>query len=238
MRYIYYLPGKSEEEQLKGIKDFLASRGVYPGDCTKLQPDYSFEDRNYAQSVRNLISDLNSGDVLYVWDFASLAKSLEELYTVLLLGINKGLSIVQCLDGTVASNDSSESIAIVNAIGIASRIELKVSKIQRVQRNTAQKESKTNQISKKAQANRPESYDPNKIIIRRYTDKSVIVCGDSRDYKDAIKAIGGLFNPKIDNGHAAWIVSLRKLPQLQEALAGANYVVQQDCYISRSDFNK
>ena len=225
MRYIYLLPDSSEEEQRKGIKEYLSLRGIYPGDCTTLQSDYDYDDHAYDQGIRNLISGLKHGDTLYVWDFSSLAKSLENLYTNLLLGTNEGVSIVQCLDGTVASNESTESIAIVNAIGIASRIELKVSKIQRRQKYTASQESKSASTSSKSQISRVESFDPDKIVIRRYSDKSVIVCGDSREYKEAIKEIGGLFNPKIDNGRPAWIVSLRKLQQLQEILAGANYLI-------------
>lgn len=218
MRYIYCLPGTTEAEQRKGIKDYLASRGVFPGDCTSLQPDYGYDETDYDQGVRNLISSLETGDVLYVWDFSALAKSLECLHTVLLLGTNEGVSFVQCMDGIVASNESPESMAIVNAIGIASRIELKISKIQRKQKYSTPKESKGTTSSPKIQPMYQTPNEPGKIVVRRYSDKSVIVCGDTREYKDAIREVGGLFNPKIDNGRAAWVVALRKLGQLQEAL--------------------
>ncbi len=236
MRYIYYLPGNSEDEQRKGIKEYLSLRGIFPGDCTTLQADYAYEESEYDLGIRNLISSLKEGDTLYVWDFSSLGKSLESLYTNLLLGTNDGVSIVQCLDGTVASNESAESIAIVNAMGIASRIELKISKIQRKQKYSGSQEAKAS--NKKSSPVIQGTSDPEKIVVRRYSEKSVLVCGDSREYKDAIHGIGGIFNPKIDNGKPAWIVSLRKLQQLQEALAGANYVILQDCYISRKDYVK
>lgn len=238
MRYIFYLPGNSEEEQKKGIKEYLSVRGIYPGDCTVLQSDYAYEEAEYDQGIRNMISGLKEGDTLYVWDYSSLGKSLECLYTNLLLGANEGLSIVQCMDGTVASNDSAESMAIVNAIGIASRIETKISKIQRIQKFCGLKEAKGTNTNKKSPPVKQEIDDPEKIVVRRYSEKSVVVCGDSREYKDAIHGIGGIFNPKIDNGKPAWIVSLRKLQKLQEVLAGANYVILQDCYISKKDFNK
>lgn len=234
MRYIYYLPGTAEDEQRKGIKEYLSLRGIYPGDCTTLQADYPYDESDYDRGIRNLISNLKEGDTLYVWDFSSLGKSLESLYTNLLLGTNEGISIVQCLDGTVASNESAESIAIVNAIGIASRIELKISKIQRKQKYSSSQETKAS--NKKTTPVIQGISDPERIVVRRYSEKSVLVCGDSREYKDAIHGIGGIFNPKIDNGKPAWIVSLRKLQLLQEALAGANYVVLQECYISRKDF--
>ena len=232
MRYIYYLTDSSEDEQRKGIKEYLSLRGIYLGDCTTLQADYSYEEPAYDQGIRNLISALEAGDILYVWDFSSLAKSLENLYTNLLLGTNKGVSIIQCLDGTVASNESAESIAIVNAIGIASRIEIKVSKVQKRQKysthqgNIANVRGKTEKIS---------DHDT-LLIVKRYSEKSVIICGDSRMYKDDIRKIGGIFNYKIDNGRPAWIVSLRKLQKIQAVLAGANYVISQDCYISKADY--
>ena len=236
MRFIYCVPDDSDAEQRKGIKEYLSTRGVYMGDCTTLQSDYPFNDPNYDLGIRNLISNMNDGDLLYVWDYSALARSLESLYTILLVGINKGISIVQCLDGTIASNESAESIAIVNAIGIASRIEQKVSRILRRQKYSTPQESKPTS-KKRSPASRREVYEPDKIVVRRYSEKSVLVCGDSRQYKDAIHEIGGIFNPKIDNGRPAWVVSLRKLNKLQAALAGANYIVTQDCYISREDFS-
>ena len=237
MRFIYYIPAEAEEEQQNGIKDYLSSRGVYTGDCTILHSDYSYDDSNYVLGMRNLVSSLNHGDVLYVWDYAALARSLESLHTILLIG-TMGVSIIQCLDGTIASNESPESIAIVNAIGIASRIELKVSKIQRRQKYSISQESKvTADKGKRIHTIRERLYEPDKIVVRRYSEKSVLVCGDSRAYKEAIHGIGGLFNPRIDNGRAAWVVSLKKLKKLQEVLAGANYTITQDCYISRDSFS-
>ena len=237
MRFIYCIPEVSEAEQRKGIKDYLTSRGVYTGDCTTLQSDYPYDDINYDLGMRNLVSNLSDGDVLYVWDYAVLSKSLESLHTTLLIGVNKGVSIVQCLDGTVASNESTESIAIVNAIGIASRIEQKVSRIQRRQKYAFSQDPKATVKGKRIASARREAYDPDKIVVRRYSKKSVLVCGDSRNYKDAIHGIGGIFNPRIDNGRAAWVVSLRKLKKLQEVLAGANYIISQDCYISRDNYS-
>lgn len=232
MRYFYCLPGSSEAEQKKLIREYLAPRGIYSGDCTMLQSDYRYDEQGYDQGIRAIISNLEYGSILYVWDFSYLGKSLESLYTNLLLGTNNGISFVQCLDGTVASNETTESIAIVNAIGIASRIELKISKIQQRQRYTKAQSAISPMVNTNGSA------PPDKIVIRRYSEKAVLVCGDSREYKDVIKGIGGIFNPRIDDGRAAWIVSLRKLAKLQEVLAGANYVISQDCYISKQDFGK
>ena len=93
------------------------------GDCTTLLSDYAYSDTNYDAGIKYLLSNLHEGDVLYVWDLASLAKSLSNLYTNLILASNKGITVVQCLDGEVLSKDIEEASAIIRGIGIASRID-------------------------------------------------------------------------------------------------------------------
>ena len=94
MRYVYCLTDASESEQREGIKEYFASRGIYPGDYTTLQADYKYEENEYDLGIRNIISNLKPTDILYVWDFAVLGKSLEKLYATLLLGVNNGISII------------------------------------------------------------------------------------------------------------------------------------------------
>ena len=123
MRFIYCSPTENESEQLQGIKEYLRNRGIFTGDCTTLLSDYAYNDTKYDAGIKYLLSNLHEGDVLYVWDLASLAKSLSNLYTNLILANNKGITVVQCLDGEVISKDIEEASAIIRGIGIASRID-------------------------------------------------------------------------------------------------------------------
>ncbi len=238
MKYVYYLrsPEKTEQEQKQGIKSYLSNRGLLIGDCTNLPPEYDFADPDYTIGVRDLLSKLKKGDVLYVWDYLVLGKTLEEIHTSLLLGTKEGGTVIQCFDGTVANNEDSDGLAIINAIGIASRLELKLSRIAKTIKFS--KPAPTSHEPSKKTVRSDDTYDPSKIIVRRYSERALLITGDSREYKDRIKEIGGLFNPKIDNGRPGWIVSVRKLSQLQKILVGANYTITPDCYLSKDDYNK
>lgn len=137
MRFVLLAPNGTEEEQRKGIKEYFSYRGIFGGDCSTILPDYEYNDSKYDTGIKEMLSQLSEGDVLYVWDLSSLAKSIRNLYTNLLFACNKGVSIVQCLDGEVLGNDTSESNAIVRGIGIASRIEFSAK--QNISRATAAK---------------------------------------------------------------------------------------------------
>ena len=122
MRYIYYTNSSQEIKQRQGIKDYLSSRGIYIGDCTSLLCDYGIDSPNYDTGIMNMFTELKDGDVVYVWDLAVLAKSLDSLYSLLLSSSQSGISIVQCLDGEVIGSESAESLAFIKGIGVASRI--------------------------------------------------------------------------------------------------------------------
>lgn len=68
-------------------------------------------------------------------------------------------------------------------------------------------------VSKPMQAKRA---DAPKIKIIVYSDKAVAVIGDTKDFKDKLKALGGRFNPKLSCG-AGWIFSKKKQEQLEKA---------------------
>ena len=50
-----------------------------------------------------------------------------------------------------------------------------------------------------------------------YSEKSIAVIGDTKDIKDSLKEIGGVFNPRLRCG-AGWIFSKKKMAELTEIL--------------------
>lgn len=50
-----------------------------------------------------------------------------------------------------------------------------------------------------------------------YSEKSIAVVGDTKDIKDSLKKIGGVFNPRLSCG-AGWIFSKKKMAELSELL--------------------
>lgn len=48
------------------------------------------------------------------------------------------------------------------------------------------------------------------LKIQNYTEKSFILLGDTKPYKDKIKELGGSWNSKLKDGNKAWVFSLTK----------------------------
>lgn len=57
----------------------------------------------------------------------------------------------------------------------------------------------------------------NNIEIIDYSEKSIAVIGDTKNIKESLKEIGGVFNPRLRCG-AGWIFSKKKMAELEELL--------------------
>ena len=58
--------------------------------------------------------------------------------------------------------------------------------------------------------------DDSPPAIEKYTDKSFIVIGGTRPYKDKIKELGGTWNAKLRDGKKAWVFPETKRKDVQE----------------------
>jgi hypothetical protein len=54
--------------------------------------------------------------------------------------------------------------------------------------------------------------------IQKYTDKSFILIGNTKPYKDKIKELGGSWNSKLKDGNKAWVFSLTKQKEVESWL--------------------
>lgn len=54
--------------------------------------------------------------------------------------------------------------------------------------------------------------------IQNYTEKSFILLGDTKAYKDKIKELGGSWNSKLKDGNKAWVFSLTKRKDVENWL--------------------
>jgi hypothetical protein len=57
------------------------------------------------------------------------------------------------------------------------------------------------------------------LRIERYSDKSVVVRGDTKTHKDALKNLKGVFNPKLKGGEG-WVYSKSRIDELKKAIPG------------------
>ena len=56
------------------------------------------------------------------------------------------------------------------------------------------------------------------IIIVNYSEKSFVLIGDTKKYKEQIKNIGGKWNPKLKGSLKGWVFSKKNLNKVQEFL--------------------
>lgn len=67
-------------------------------------------------------------------------------------------------------------------------------------------ESKTNSVASKRL-----------IRLVDYSEKAIALYGDTKDYKDELKNLGGYYNPRLRDG-AGWIFSKKRIPALKKLL--------------------
>lgn len=68
------------------------------------------------------------------------------------------------------------------------------------------------------EAERPET-PGERLELVGYSEKAVAVIGDTKDYKEQLKAMGGKFNSRLTCG-PGWVFSRRKEAELREFIAG------------------
>lgn len=72
------------------------------------------------------------------------------------------------------------------------------------------------------------------INILNYTEKSFVLVGDTKEYKDEIKNIGGKWNPKLKNCKG-WIFSKKNLNKVEDMLIKYSIVYN---FIEKQDLEK
>ena len=62
----------------------------------------------------------------------------------------------------------------------------------------------------------------NDIYIEDYTEKSFVLLGDTRKYKDDIKTLGGKFNQNLRNNKVGWIFPMNKKNDVEDYIQNDN----------------
>lgn len=73
------------------------------------------------------------------------------------------------------------------------------------------------EVIEKKQTEKPKKQVKAGVIVRllNYSDKAVAVIGETKQFADLFKKMGGRFNPRLSCG-AGWIFSKKALPKLEE----------------------
>ena len=72
------------------------------------------------------------------------------------------------------------------------------------------------------------------ITISEYSDKAIVVRGDTKPHKDTIKSLGGIWNPNLKDG-AGWIFSIKRKDDLEKWLKSDSETQSESYSESYSD---
>lgn len=56
-----------------------------------------------------------------------------------------------------------------------------------------------------------------KLTMAQYSERALVVRGDTKPLKDKLKSLGGKFNPNLKGG-AGWIFSIKHMDKLRNSL--------------------
>ncbi len=113
-------------QQMNTIKEYFARMGM---DINTVAATYqekesgtvSHNDRKLAA----LIAKCEKGDYIYVSELSRLGRNMSDLFALVSETSAKGITIIQCKDGTQIENESIGGKAILFALSLAAEIEVK-----------------------------------------------------------------------------------------------------------------
>lgn len=113
------------EQQSHCINEYFARVGIDPAsiDSTvveKISGTVKHTDRKLAQ----LIGKCKEGDIIYVSEMSRLSRSMADLFALVTECCERGITLVQCKDGSQIENKSIGGKALLFALGLAAEIEV------------------------------------------------------------------------------------------------------------------
>ena len=114
------------EQQQHCINEYFARVGIDPSTIDsivveKISGTVSHTERKLA----SLIAKCVEGDVIYISELSRLGRNMSDLFAIVTECSNRGITVVQCKDGSQIENKSIAGKALLFALGLAAEIEVK-----------------------------------------------------------------------------------------------------------------
>lgn len=113
------------DQQNHCIDEYFAKVGIDPASIDsmvveKISGTVKHTDRKLAQ----LINKCTEGDIIYVSEMSRLSRSMADLFALVTECCERGITLVQCKDGSTIENRSIGGKALLFALGLAAEIEV------------------------------------------------------------------------------------------------------------------
>ena len=114
--------GQDFLQQQKCVNDYLTRLGITATDVIteKVSGTVSHKDRK----LSNLLADCKAGDVVYVSELSRLGRCMADLFAIVSEATSKGVTLVQCKDGSTIEAESIGGKALLFALSLAAEIEV------------------------------------------------------------------------------------------------------------------
>lgn len=125
--FIYHRCSTEHQEfmqQQKVVHDYLARMGVDAAGITSVVEKVSGSVRHTERKLNDLLKACKSGDEIYISELSRLGRNMSDLFSIVTEATEKGVTIIQCKDGTRIEMDSIGGKALMFALSLAAEIEL------------------------------------------------------------------------------------------------------------------
>ena len=113
-------------QQQNCINTYLQSRNINPEkDITKTVVEKVSGTVNHTErKLAWLLSQCKQGDTIFISELSRLGRNMSDLFAIVTECCNRGITIVQCKDGSTIENESIGGKALLFALSLAAEIEV------------------------------------------------------------------------------------------------------------------
>lgn len=126
MKAIYFRVSTDHQDfiqQRQTVYSYLQKVGI-TGTLPEVAEKKSGAIRHTKRKLSELLSECKSGDTIYISELSRLSRTMTDLFNIITEASDKGVTIVQCKDGTIIENNSIGGKALLFALSLAAEIEL------------------------------------------------------------------------------------------------------------------
>ena len=126
MKAIYFRVSTDHQDflqQRQTVYSYLQKVGI-TGTLPEVVEKKSGAIRHTERKLSELLNECKSGDTIYISELSRLSRTMTDLFNIITEASDKGVTIVQCKDGTIIENNSIGGKALLFALSLAAEIEL------------------------------------------------------------------------------------------------------------------
>lgn len=127
MEYIYNrcsTDGQDFLQQKNCIENYLGRYQKNIDDIESVVEKVSGTVKHTERKLQDLLDKCKTGDIIYVSELSRLGRNMSDLFAIVTEASEKGITLVQCKDGSVIENNSIGGKALLFALSLAAEIEV------------------------------------------------------------------------------------------------------------------